>query len=227
MSDRFSYGGGARYYDQFSGEWLYRAGRVEGVQMLGARAGDTVLDVGCGTGKNFPLLLEAVGPTGHVLGLDRSPQMLDVARARVDRHLWPNVTLVQADATRFTAADLKGRTPDAVLSTYAMSVTDDPDAVWQCVRAVTYPGSRVCIVDMRAPTGLARLLEPLARLACAMGGADINAHPWTLLEADGAGVEVRGLRGGHIQVGAGTRGRSAADTSSALRTPHSGPAIHD
>lgn len=204
MTDRFAYRAGARFYDLFSGEWLYRAGRLEGVRMLGARPGDTVLDVGCGTGLNFALLRDAVGPTGHVVGLDRTAQMLEVAQRWVDRHGWTNVSLVQADATAFEAADLGERIPDGVLSTYAMSVTGDPAAAWARIRAAVRPGGRACIVDMQPPTGRARWLSPLARLACAMGGADITARPWALLEAAATDLERRSLRGGHIRVVAGT-----------------------
>lgn len=75
------YGGGARRYDVLSGERLvYRSGRVAGIDLLQLQRGDVVLDVGCGTGLNLPLLAAAVGPTGLVIGLDRSPQMLAVAR---------------------------------------------------------------------------------------------------------------------------------------------------
>jgi demethylmenaquinone methyltransferase/2-methoxy-6-polyprenyl-1,4-benzoquinol methylase len=46
--------------------------------------GDTVVELGCGTGMNFPLLWEAVGPRGKIVGVDMTFMMLDVARARVD-----------------------------------------------------------------------------------------------------------------------------------------------
>jgi SAM-dependent methyltransferase len=56
------------------------------VAELGLRAGDTVLDAGCGTGRALPALREAVGPDGLVLGVDLTPQMLRAAvRAGRDR----------------------------------------------------------------------------------------------------------------------------------------------
>lgn len=49
------------------------------VAELGLRAGDTVLDAGCGTGRALPPLRDAVGPTGTVLGVDLTPEMLEAA----------------------------------------------------------------------------------------------------------------------------------------------------
>jgi ubiquinone/menaquinone biosynthesis C-methylase UbiE len=203
-SMRPAYGRCARCYDVLSGEPVYRAGRVAGVRMLGLRTDDVVLDLGCGTGLNFRLLVDAVGADGRVIGLDRSSAMLEMARRRVARHGWTNVSLVQADATDFGSRDLGLHEVDAVIATYAMSVFGDPSAAWANARAVLRPGGRACIVDMQVPTGAASVLAPLARLACALGGADIEAHPWRLLEAEGRAVRDRSLRGGHIRVVAGT-----------------------
>ena len=63
---------------------------------LPLRRGDTVLDVGCGTGLCLPLLQHKVGPTGAIVGIDASEQMLEVAAARIAEHGWDNVRLVAA-----------------------------------------------------------------------------------------------------------------------------------
>lgn len=195
----------AGFYDLTSGEWpLYRRGRVVGIDLLALREGDTVVDVGCGTGLNFPLLLAAVGPTGRVIGVDRSAAMLGMAERRIAGHGWENVTIAHADATRFTAADIAGEKVDAVFATYALSLMPGWPAAWLRMRSVLRPGGRAGIVDLQLPTGAATILSPLARLACAMGGSNIDAHPWTILRSVGHDLREVSVRGGHIVAAAAT-----------------------
>lgn len=218
------YSAGARWYDVLSGERLvYRIGRVVGIRRLGLRAGDTVLDVGCGTGLNFPMLVARVGPTGLVIGADLSSDMIRMARRRVDAAGWGNVLLLRADATTVdwratidaaaaaagasdspTPAGATSVVVDAAVATYSLSVTEDPDAAWSRIRAALRPRSRVCVVDMSDPTGLATVFRPFARIACALGGADITAHPWRALENEGVRVEHLRARGGHVHIVTGT-----------------------
>jgi precorrin-6B methylase 2 len=71
--------------------------RRQAVARLAPSPGEVILDVGCGTGLNFRAIQDAIGPTGRLIGVELNPKMLDVARARIQRHGWTNVELVQAD----------------------------------------------------------------------------------------------------------------------------------
>jgi len=200
-------------YDVLSGERLvYQTGRVTAISALQLRPGALVLDIGCGTGLNFPLLRAAIGATGRIAGVDSSAHMLAQARSRAERRGWMNIELKKADATTLTPGWLDGRlssergsdVAEAVLFTYSLSVMTNWPEAWRAATAAAQPGARVAVVDLRTPTGPATVLTPLARLACALGGSDITAHPWTALERDCTDVQGWSLRGGHIQVRAGT-----------------------
>lgn len=109
----------ARFYDALSLERpVYRAGRLAGITALGLRPGDRVLDVGCGTGLNLPVLRAAVGPGRSVIGVDASTAMLRQASARVRAAAWENVAVPSGDAadllaqvTRFTARSMRCYSP--------------------------------------------------------------------------------------------------------------------
>src|ERR1700749_247751 len=72
--------------------------RRKAVAAMALRPGDAVLEVGVGSGRNLPYLLDAVGPSGAVVGVDLSAGMLDEARKLVDRRGATNVELSETNA---------------------------------------------------------------------------------------------------------------------------------
>src|ERR1700720_3287493 len=61
-----------------------RAQRLRAVQALGLCPGDSVVDIACGTGLNFPLIEKAIGPAGRIVGVDLTDAMLAQAQARME-----------------------------------------------------------------------------------------------------------------------------------------------
>src|SRR5688572_13105461 len=92
------------------------------VAQLGLAVGDTVLEVGIGTGLNLPLY----PPLTRLTGIDLSSEMLDKAVERVQNLAMPNVTLKVMDATSLDFADNEF---DKALATYTISAVPDPVVV--------------------------------------------------------------------------------------------------
>ena len=86
----------ARSYDRKTG--ALQGYRQAVVEALPVRRGQVVLDVGCGTGLCHGSLLDKVGPEGSVVGIEESPEMVAVARERIEAEGWDNVTVVQSSA---------------------------------------------------------------------------------------------------------------------------------
>jgi demethylmenaquinone methyltransferase/2-methoxy-6-polyprenyl-1,4-benzoquinol methylase len=118
-----NYGAMAHTYDvrTASGEqW-----RRELVASLAPQPGEVILDVGCGTGRNFDRIQEGIGPGGRLLGIEPSAEMLAHARALVRRRGWTNVELVCAGAEEAAIP----ATADAVLFCAVHDVMRSPAAL--------------------------------------------------------------------------------------------------
>jgi ubiquinone/menaquinone biosynthesis C-methylase UbiE len=134
-----------------------RSQRVRAVGALGLRAGDTVVDVACGTGLNFPLIEKAVGPDGRIVGVDLTDAMLARAQERTQANGWRNVSLVQADAADFDFPT----GVDAILSTYALSQVPESAAVIAHGAAALRGGGRLVVLDLKVPDGAPQWLVRL------------------------------------------------------------------
>lgn len=149
--------------------------RRRGVAALGLRPGATVLEVAVGTGRNLPYLVDAVGPTGSVIGVDLSPGMLREAAKMIRRRGWRNVELLEGDATKLDLDhDL-----DAILFSLSWSVIPGPAAalsrIWDRLR----PGGRVAVMDISlTETRLRPLLTPIARQLNKLGPGRADSRPW-------------------------------------------------
>ena len=120
------------------------------VDALPLRPGDTVLDVGCGTGLCFPLLLDRIGPSGVIIGLDPAPEMLALAQAKVDAHGWTGVHLIEASAEE---ADIP-RLADAALFSAVHDVLQSPTAL-DNVFGHLRPGAAVAAAGGKWPAPVA------------------------------------------------------------------------
>jgi phosphatidylethanolamine/phosphatidyl-N-methylethanolamine N-methyltransferase len=177
------YGRWARLYDTIAtlpgvGSWRERA-----VESLGLSPGDTVVEMGCGTGANLPYLREAVGPAGTVVGIDFTRGMLDRARRHVVAAGWTNVHLVHGDAT---APPIERA--DAVLASFVVGMLADPAAVVEDWLALVRSGGRVALLDAtRSTRTSAKPLDAAFRLFVAASAPPTrqlrySTPPWKPLD---------------------------------------------
>lgn len=121
--------------------------------MLGLRPGQTVLEIGSGTGRGLTDLAAGVGATGRVIGLDISAGMQAVAHRRMVRAgLCGRVCLLQGDAAQLPVPD---GVVDAVLMCFTLELfaaDEIPVVLGECRRALK-PGGRLAVVSMSEGRG--------------------------------------------------------------------------
>jgi len=111
------------------------------------KAGENVLDIGCGTGTSTLRLTEAVGPGGKVLGVDISEQQLTLARQRVAAAGVQNVELVLDDAATY------GFAPEAFdlgFTRFGVMFFADPIAAFKNIRRAMKPSGRLLLAVFRS-----------------------------------------------------------------------------
>ncbi|MEF8781902.1 MAG: methyltransferase domain-containing protein [Haloarculaceae archaeon] len=183
------YGRWARVYDLLAAAPGVRSWRERAAKVLDLDPGDTVVEMGCGTGANVLYLRERVGPGGRVIGVDVTRRMLQRARDHDDR-TGAGVHYLQADATwpPVTGAD-------AVLAAFVVGIFSEPAAVVDRWCDLVGPGGRVALLNFQrsdralaAPLNLAfegfvRLSAPDGRLSRSSQAATFESRVEAAREA--------------------------------------------
>jgi SAM-dependent methyltransferase len=112
--------------------------RRRAIARLALQPGEVVLDAGCGTGLSLELLSQGVGATGRVVGIEQSPEMIELARQRVARCQLSGVTLLNSPVESVAVA-VKA---DAALFHFTHDILRQPAAIAR-VMAHLKPGARV------------------------------------------------------------------------------------
>jgi len=156
--------------------------RQKAVQLLQLKPGDRVLDVGCGPGGSFPYLVDAVGTSGEVVGVDISPEIAINARRRIEKNRWSNVRVIEGDAR---TVELDG-TFDGLLMFAAADSYASPHAL---DNLFSYLKNDARVAAFGAKLSLHRfgwILNPFFRLAFRKlsfpSTPMIDRQPWRLLE---------------------------------------------
>jgi demethylmenaquinone methyltransferase/2-methoxy-6-polyprenyl-1,4-benzoquinol methylase len=171
----------ARHYD-ITSQLFYplgpqRAHRRRAVQALRLRPGDSVVEIACGTGLNFPLIEQGIGPEGQIVGVDLTDAMLAQAQRRIETNRWSNISLVQADAAEFEFPT----GVDAILATYAHSLLPESRQVIAHGAAALSAGGRWVVLDLKIPDNMPRWLTQLGIATLGRSGSLeewIARRPW-------------------------------------------------
>jgi demethylmenaquinone methyltransferase/2-methoxy-6-polyprenyl-1,4-benzoquinol methylase len=160
------------------------------------------VELGCGTGLNFPLLQEKVGPEGGIIGVDLTDAMLDRARHRVDRVGWRNVELVQSDAAAFSFP----HGMNGVLSTFALTLVPEYDDVIRNATRALVAGGRMVVLDLKRPEGWPEWLVRLGVWLTRPFGVTLEMaerHPWESMARHLTGTRMHELYGGFAYLSVG------------------------
>ncbi len=156
------------------------------------RSGETVVDLGSGGGLDVFLGAAKVGPTGKAIGIDMTPEMIELARrnaAKLDGGARSNVEFHLATIDNLP---LEGASVDCVISNCVINLAPDKRAVFHEIARVLKPGGRLAVSDIALKRDLPAELgnDLMAYVGCIAGAIPIEDYKRGLLEAGFSSVEV-------------------------------------
>jgi arsenite methyltransferase len=140
--------------------------------------GKTVLDLGCGTGRDAYILSKLVGETGHVIGVDMTDEQLDVARRHISQqteifgYQKANIEFRQGFIEDLAAIGIADNSVDIVVSNCVINLSPDKQAVFREIFRVLKPGGELYFSDIFADRRIPETLknDPVLHGEC-LGGA--------------------------------------------------------
>lgn len=153
------------------------------VAIAALRPGQTVLDLGAGAGFDAFLAARAVGPSGHVIGVDMTPQMVTKARAHARKGGFEQVEFRLGEIEALPVADAS---VDVIISNCVINLCPDKRPVYREAFRVLRPGGRLTVSDVVAREELPEAVKTdLALHSGCLAGATVQAELETLLKDAG------------------------------------------
>jgi arsenite methyltransferase len=151
------------------------------------RPGETVVDLGCGGGLDVFLAADKVGPTGRAIGIDMTPEMLELARRNSAGR--ENVEFYQATINTLPLPDAS---VDCVISNCVINLAADKPAVFREIVRVLKPGGRLAVSDIALKKPLPSELgnNLMAYVGCIAGAILIDEYRTGLRAAGFDAVQI-------------------------------------
>ena len=145
------------------------------ITLAGLQPGDVVVDLGAGGGLDCLMAAKKVGPTGRVIGIDMTPDMLSKARLNAARLGVTNVVFRQGYIEALPIADNKAT---VVISNCVINLSPDKPRVFREIFRTLRPGGRLAVSDIvtNGPLPLAVQADPAAWSACVAGALDAQVY---------------------------------------------------
>jgi len=143
------------------------------------KKGDRVLVFCCGTGLDFTPLIDKIGSSAEIVGVDFSSQMLSQAQRKIEHFHWDNIKLIQADVS-LPISELAGERFDAAVCTLGLSIIPEYQAAFDQLRSLVKPGGELIIGDMQLASGRWAYFNPLTLWLSKRYGGTKQGHKNTL-----------------------------------------------
>jgi len=177
--------------------------RRRAVDLLNLPGGASVLDVGCGSGASFPCLIQAVGESGKVIGVEPSHSMISVARQRIKQEGWKNIVLHENTIEEIEEMEIA----DGALLFAMHDVFNSMPGLMK-IHALLKDGARIVCVGPKTQTQRKRrVLNPFLRLLfkrMAISQENLD-RPWRMVESLFSTEEILEEKGGLIFIYVGRK----------------------
>lgn len=157
------------------------------------REGETIVDLGSGGGLDVFLAAAKVGPTGRAVGIDMTPEMVDLARRNAERgNNGQPFTNVEFHLATIDNLPLEDNSVDCVISNCVINLAPDKPAVFREIARVLKPGGRLAVSDIALKKLLPKEISEdiFAYVGCIGGALLIDDYKRQLIEAGFSKVEV-------------------------------------
>ena len=157
--------------------------------LAGLKAGETVLDLGAGAGIDCFLAAQRVGPSGGVIGVDMTPEMIDRARENVRKDGAANVEFRLGEIENLPVAD---SSVDVIISNCVINLSTDKPRVFREAFRVLRPGGRIMVSDLALKKPLPKEIQSSveAYVACIAGAMAKEDYLAVIRDAGFQDVEI-------------------------------------